>query len=344
MVEQLTLNQRVQGSSPCRPTENTALYCGIFLFDKSRGTLNFSCKEKPDTMKRITLIVTSLLITVALAGQQTAEKKLSTNLEELTSPQFVKAVELSKGVCVIPMGIIEKHATQLPLGSDLYEARAAVESAVTKEYAVVFPPYYFGQIFEARHQPGALAYSNDLIWQMLQETCEELSRNGLKKIILFSGHGGNESFVHFFCQSQLASARDYIVVLFEPGNDPVKDKEIQSLKKAKNDGHAGEEETSMIYYLRPDLVDLQALGAESGADQDRLAMMKNGYVGIWWYAKYPNHYCGDLAQPNKRLGELLIEKDADQLAGLIRYLKDNNEIERLQNEFYNRAENPLKMK
>jgi creatinine amidohydrolase len=293
-------------------------------------------------MKKITAI--SLMLPFCLAAISQNPAKLPVRMEELTSPQFVKAVELSKGVCVIPMGIIEKHATQLPLGSDLYEARAAVEAAVTKEYAVVFPPYYFGQIFEARHQPGTVAYSNDLIWQILQETCEEMARNGLKKIILFSGHGGNNAFLQFFCQSQLASEKDYIVVLFQPGEDPVMDKEIQSLKKASNDGHAGEEETSMIDYIRPDLVDRQALGAESGADQARLALMKNGYVGIWWYAKYPNHYAGDLAQPNKRLGELLIEKDAGQLAGLIRYLKDNNEIERLQNEFYDRASDPLKNK
>jgi creatinine amidohydrolase len=285
-------------------------------------------------MKKITAI--SLMLPFCLAAISQNPAKLPVRMEELTSPQFVKAVELSKGVCVIPMGIIEKHATQLPLGSDLYEARAAVEAAVTKEYAVVFPPYYFGQIFEARHQPGTVAY--------LQETCEEMARNGLKKIILFSGHGGNNAFLQFFCQSQLASEKDYIVVLFQPGEDPVMDKEIQSLKKASNDGHAGEEETSMIDYIRPDLVDRQALGAESGADQARLALMKNGYVGIWWYAKYPNHYAGDLAQPNKRLGELLIEKDAGQLAGLIRYLKDNNEIERLQNEFYDRASDPLKNK
>jgi creatinine amidohydrolase len=293
-------------------------------------------------MKKITAI--SLMLPFCLAAISQNPAKLPVRMEELTSPQFVKAVELSKGVCVIPMGIIEKHATQLPLGSDLFEARAAVEAAVAKEYAVVFPPYYFGQIFEARHQPGTVAYSNDLIWQILQETCEEMARNGLKKIILFSGHGGNNAFLQFFCQSLLASEKDYIVVLFQPGEDPVMDKQIQSLKKASNDGHAGEEETAMIYYIRPDLVDLPALGAESGADQARLALMKNGYVGIWWYAKYPNHYAGDLAQPNKRLGELLMEKDAWQLAGLIRYLKDNNEIERLQNEFYDRASDPLKNK
>jgi hypothetical protein len=42
------------------------------------------------------------------------------------------------------------------------------------------------------------------------------------------------------------------------------------------------------------------------------------------------------------LGELLITKDADQLAELIRYLKSSSTIEELHNEFYNRAENPLK--
>ena len=293
-------------------------------------------------MKRISAI--SLMLLFCLAAMPQNPARLPVRLEELTSPQFVKAVELSKGVCVIPMGIIEKHATHLPLGTDLFEARAAVEAAATKEYAVVFPPYYFGQIFEARHQPGTVAYSNHLMWQMLEETCTELSRNGLKKIILFNGHGGNNAFLQFFCQSQLASEKDYIVVLFQPGEDPETDKEIQSLKTAKNDGHAGEEETAMIDFIRPDLVDRQALGAESGADQARLALMKNGYVGIWWYSKYPNHYAGDLAEPNKRLGKLLVEKDAVQLAGLIRYLKENNEIERLQNEFYDRAEDPLKMK
>ena len=191
-------------------------------------------------------------------------------MEELTSPQFAKAVELSAGVCVIPIGIIEKHATHLPLGTDLYEARASVVMAAQKEYAVVFPPYYVGQIFEAMHQPGTIAYSNDLMWQMLEETCEELSRNGLKKIILFNGHGGSTYFLQYFCQSQLAAKKDYIVVLFQGGPDQEMDRQISSLKKATLDGHAGEEETSMMYFIRPDLVDAEAMGMESGLNQKRL--------------------------------------------------------------------------
>jgi creatinine amidohydrolase len=178
------------------------------------------------------------------------------------------------------------------------------------------------------------------MWKMLEETCKELSRNGLKKIILLNGHGGNSSFLQYFCQSQLAKQQDYIVVMFRPGNDPVNGKEIKSLKKATLDGHAGEEETSMMYYINPAFVDQEALKSESGLDQNRLAKLPFGYTGIWWYAKYPNHFASDINTPNKRLGELLIASDAGQLAELIKYLKTNNTIQQLQAEFFKKAENP----
>jgi creatinine amidohydrolase len=261
-------------------------------------------------------------------------------MEELTSPQFVTAVEKSGGVCVIPLGIIEKHGPHLPLGTDLFEIREVATTAARKEYAIVFPSYYFAQIFEARHQPGTMAYSHNLMWTMLEETCDELSRNGLKKIILANGHGGSTNFLQYFCQAQLAGRKDYIVVMFQGGSDSVLDKEINSLEKATLDGHAGEEETSMMYFIRPDLVNQQAIKTQSGLNQERLKDLPFGYTGIWWYASYPNHYASDVAEPNKKLGELLITKEANQLAELIKYLKNNNTIEQLQEEFNNRAKNP----
>jgi creatinine amidohydrolase len=293
-------------------------------------------------MKKLTLILFAVSLVLAAYGQSAATGALPFKMEELTSPKFVTAVEKAGGVCVIPMGIMEKHGPHLPLGTDMFEARAIASEAAEKEYAVVFPPYFNGQIFEARHQPGAIAYSTDLMWKTLEETCNELSRNGLKKIILVNGHGGTDSFLHYFCQAQLASPKDYIVVLFQPGSDPTLSKEIRSLKKAKLDGHAGEEETSMMSVIRPDLVDTAAIKNESGIDQARLSQLKNGYTGIWWFARYPNHFASDVATPNKRLGELLIKNDANQLAELIAFLKKDNTIEKLQNEFNKMAENPTK--
>jgi creatinine amidohydrolase len=293
-------------------------------------------------MKKLTIILLVLFWPVILSAQSGTGSVLPFKMEELTSPKFRIAVEKAGGVCVIPLGIIEKHGPHLPLGTDLFEARESVFDAAKKEYAIVFPPYFVGQIFEAKHQPGAIAYSSELMWKMLEETCNELSRNGLKKIILFNGHGGNSAFLEYFCQAQLANKKDYIVVLFESRPDPVNDKEIKSLSKASLDSHAGEGETSQMFFIRPDLVDIDAIKSESGLDQARLKQLKYGYTGIWWYARYPNHYASDIAQPDRRLGELLVTKDGNQLAELIKYLKNNNTVEQLQQEFYNRAENPVK--
>ena len=292
-------------------------------------------------MKKITIILMLILPAPVLFCQQTTPAGIPFKMEELTSPQFVKAVELSGGVCIIPLGIIEKHGPHLPLGTDMFESRETAFTAAKTEYAIVYPPYYVGQIFEAKHQPGTIAYSNELMWKMLEETCAELSRNGIKKIILKNGHGGSTNFLEFFCQSQLASRKDYIVVLFQVRTNPDYSKEIASLKKAKLDQHAGEGETSMMFFIRPDLVDQQAITSQSGLDQRRLDRLPYGYTGIWWYSSYPNHYASDVAQPNKRLGELLIRSEADQLVELIRYLKKNDTVKELQDEFYKRAENPL---
>jgi creatinine amidohydrolase len=301
---------------------------------------NGSNKNRLIMKKEIAAVVMSVISALSFA-QTVTKSDIPFKMEEITSPKFISAVEKAGGVCVIPIGIIEKHGPHLPLGTDLFEAREIGFSAAKKEYAVVFPPYFTGQIFEAKHQPGAIAYSRDLMWKMLEETCAELARNGLKKIILLNGHGGNNSFLQYFCQAQLTEQNNYVVVFFRPGDDPVLDKQAEALKKAKLDGHAGEEETSMMYVIRPDLVDIGAIKSESGLDQDRLKSLQNGYTGIWWYAKYPNHYASDIAQPSEKLGQILIEKEAIQLAGLIKFMKSDNSIVKLQDEFFKKAENPL---
>src|SRR5437879_7751221 len=107
-----------------------------------------------------------------------AQFKLSVKWEELTAADFRKAIQLSKSTCLLPFGILEKHGPHLPLGTDLLNVRHASFEAAQREYAVVFPQYYFGQIFEAKHEPGTVAYSMELQLKLLQETTDEMARNG----------------------------------------------------------------------------------------------------------------------------------------------------------------------
>src|SRR6266567_5078452 len=143
-------------------------------------------------------------------------QSLSVKWEELTAGDFVAAIEKSQGTCVLPFGILEKHGPHLPLGTDLINVRYASLHGAQQEYAIVFPEYYFGQIFEAKHQPGTVAYSAKLQLELLQETADEMARNGCKKIIIANGHGGNNYLLPFIAQAQLAAPRDYVVYVAQP--------------------------------------------------------------------------------------------------------------------------------
>src|SRR3984893_13645612 len=140
-----------------------------------------------------------------------SQAKLSAHWEELTAADFRSAIQQSQGTCLLPFGILEKHGPHLPLGTDLLDVRYAALHAAEQEYAVVFPEYYFGQIAEARHEDGLIAYSRTLQLSLLQETTDEMARNGCKKVLIVNGHGGNDSLLPYFAQTQLDKPHDYVV-------------------------------------------------------------------------------------------------------------------------------------
>jgi creatinine amidohydrolase len=263
---------------------------------------------------------------------------LSVHWEELTADDFRTAIARSQATCLLPFGILEKHGPHMPLGTDLLKVRSAVLAAAQREYAVVFPEYYFGQIFEARHEPGTVAYSTHLQLELLQETTDEMARNGCKKIIIVNGHGGNENLLPFFAQTQLEKPHDYVVyvlpVLSAPPGGPAK-------KSSGPDMHAGESETSKMLVARPDLVHMERATQESGADQARLRLPEDLYTAIWWYARFPNHYAGQGAAATKERGEFEMSHWEDAIVEVIRAVKADQTSLALQNEFFEKAEHPL---
>lgn len=275
------------------------------------------------------------------AGHAVSQSALSAKWEELTAPDFVQAIHQSKGVCVLPFGIIEKHGPHLPLGTDLLDVRFAVSNAVKHEYAVVFPEYYFGQIFEARQQPGTIAYSLPTQLTLLQETVSEMARNGCKKVVIVNGHGGNQSLLPLFGQAQLASQRDYVVYVFGLPNENVAGRPAL---KTPFDMHAGEVETSNMLIARPDLVHQDRAGQQSGADQHRLKLPESVYTGIWWYARFPNHYAGDASAATEELGEFDQKTWSTEIAEAIKAIRADDESLKLQNQFFEDAKHPLDTK
>jgi creatinine amidohydrolase len=265
------------------------------------------------------------------------QAKRSVKWEELTSADFRDGIAQAQGTCLLPFGILEKHGPHLPLGTDLLDVRYAALHAAEQNYTVVFPEYYFGQIFEAKHEPGTIAYSAELQMKLLQETTDEMARNGCKKIIIVNGHGGNENLLPYFAQSQLDKPHDYVVYVQWGREEPKGGPE----KKDHVDMHAGGTETSTMMIARPDLVHQDRAASESGADQKRVNLPDDVYTGIWWYARFPNHYSGDGALATKELGTFEMNAWISAIDDAIRAVKADDESLKLQNEFYEKSRHPL---
>jgi len=279
-----------------------------------------------------------LLVTfVMLAGGAMAQD-IPARWDELTASDWPKALEKSAYTCILPIGILEKHGPHAPMGSDLIQVREYAARVTKSEYAVVFPDYFYGQIYEARHQPGTFALPSHLVWEMLDATCEEIARNGFKKILIVNGHGGNPQLLRFFVQSQLERRRDYVVYFYDPGAEPDLAETVSKLRKSDpaTDMHAGERETSTLLYLRPDLVKMDHATDESGENQKRLAL-PDLYTAIWWYAAFPNHYAGEGAKASRELGQAMVEYRIASLARALRTVKADTRTPEIQKEFFDRV-------
>jgi len=264
--------------------------------------------------------------------------------EELTAKDFEAGVKQCEGVCVLPMGVLEKHGDHLPLGTDMIIATEAVKAAAAHSPAVVFPYYFMGQISEARHASGTIAASHKLIMDVLLEMCDEIHRNGFTKILLLSGHGGNYHFLPFFAQWFTGLNRPY--ALYTSYIHDINDDELNEIQTKSGiedmGGHGGFYETSLIQYLRPELVHMDRVVVDESKNLGRLDDIKNTgiYSGFGWYADYPNHFAGDPTGGTAKHGKLIFDILKKRIVRMIKAVKKDNTSLPLIMEFNNKTNNP----
>ena len=258
--------------------------------------------------------------------------------EALTAGQFQKAVK-ETGVCVIAMGVIEKHGEHLPLGTDFLNAHTVACLAARREPAVVFPPFYFGQIYEARCFPGTVTIRPTLLLELIQGVFDEIGRNGFGKIVLYNGHGGNDHLLAFLAQCSLWKEKPY--GLYLPGDilGPERRKEWKKVLETEEHGHACECETSLSLAHHAHLVNMDRVPEEPGTAQGRLKHLPPTFAGIRWYSNYPDHYAGDARTASEEKGLILQELLVDALAEYVAAVKADQAVESLQGEFFNRVRN-----
>ena len=270
--------------------------------------------------------------------------------ENLREEEFEEAISLSGGVCVLPVGCLEKHGQHLPVGTDVIHITEIARLAAEKESVCIFPTMYFGEKTGAGEFRGTVIFSAELRQQILKETCREISRNGFKKILLYNGHGGNQDMLSSFARSTLYDKVDYMVYTYSIGSDfatPKKllqknytyltkdDKEILKSynEQKKRFGHACFIETGWVYGVRPEVVRLDKINEESGESIHRFDEFSNRKISspFAWMADYPNSYAGDAHEGmNERIARAMVEFSTDSLCEVIKFLKE----EKISNEYY----------
>lgn len=258
--------------------------------------------------------------------------------ENLTAPDFAKAVQATQGTCIVPLGVIEKHGDHLPLGTDMFIARAVTEAAVQIEPAVIFPPYYLTAIHEAKHQPGTIAIDFRLMFDLLENCCREIARNGLRRIILLNGHGGNTGFLHCFADMMLEKPRDYTLYIIGVGEyyPSLSDPKWKAMQESEHDAHGGEIEASFVLADQPELVKMDQI-VDNGRPQNRSSHIHGLKNSITWYAEFPNHYGGNARPATAEKGKYAMEYGAKKVAELIRKAKADTVCPQLLSEFHARS-------
>ena len=258
--------------------------------------------------------------------------------ENLTSLDFERAVQTCQGVGVIPVGVLEPHASHLPLGTDMFSAHFMACKAAEQEPAIVFPAYPYGINIESAHLPGSLVIRREVAFALLENICDEMGRHGLKKIVLLNGHGGNRFYLPLFVQTLPEKEKPYVAYYADLPYYPGADEVIET----EETGHACEAETSQILYIQEELVKMGQRPPDpfTNLQRNQSLAQTGAYSPVDWYAMYPIMYVGDASRATVAKGKVIMDKLVAATVSLLRAVKDDATTPALFEEFLARKRQP----
>jgi creatinine amidohydrolase/Fe(II)-dependent formamide hydrolase-like protein len=200
---------------------------------------------------------------------------------ELTWPE-AKARFNEVDVALLPVGSIEQHGPHLPLDTDVFDAdylTRKVAEACSDPKPLVLPAISYGVSYHHEEFHGTISISNDTLAKLVYEIGLDVARNGIKKLVIINGHGGNSPALNH--AAQMINRDAHIFVCVDSGE--TSDVDIYQLIDTPNDVHAGEIETSSSLAVRPELVKMdQATRAVPEFSSNYLDFTSKR--GVLWYA------------------------------------------------------------
>jgi len=237
-------------------------------------------------------------------------------------------------VAILPVGSIEIHGPHMPTGTDSLIVYGVAKLAAEKADAVVLPPFYYAYVPENRHFPGTISLTAKTMLALLEEVCDEIARNGFKKILILNGHGGNNEILRVFLRDSLTKKRKYALYAMINPWAPLRDL-VEKLTEGRTFGHACEVETSLGLYLFQESIKLERIERE--AELGSTGLPQGIETPVDWQAYAAELYLGDPRHATREKGKMLVERFADYLADVIRTIKQETKVPRILDDFHRRA-------
>jgi creatinine amidohydrolase len=198
---------------------------------------------------RRTLITIFLFLSVAIFSFAKIENK-ALILQEMTWTDVQEYLK-NNDMVIIPLGSTEQHGPHLPLGADYYEAFEMSKLISAQTGVIVAPILMVGYSEYHSGFPGTLSLKPQTMEQIIFECVEMLIKYGFRRFLFFNYHGGNntvqERVIHRINHTTKA-----IAVSIGHGSPIQKEDGGEFF-----DWHAGLNETSIMLYLKPELVKIE---------------------------------------------------------------------------------------
>jgi len=244
-------------------------------------------------------------------------------LGELTWPEAEGRFR-DTDVALLPVGAIEQHGPHLPLDTDSFDAQYLAEQVALSSSPprpLVLPLIPYGVSYHHEDFAGTIDVAPGSLSSFVHDIGMSAARNGIRKLVIINGHGGNGPALHFAAQLINRDARIFTCV----DSGETSDTDIARLSETPNDVHAGEIETSTTLALRPEAVRTDRL--ESFVpDFSSQYLDFSSKRSVTWYTRTAriseSGILGDPTKASAEKGKQMWEVMIRNLVELVDHIKD----------------------
>jgi creatinine amidohydrolase len=245
--------------------------------------------------------------------------------EEFTWPEIREAVAQNR-VAVLPVGTVEQHGPHLPLVTDVLTASEMSRRAVERmpEEALLLPPVYYS--FNEHHMdfPGTIAVEGPTIVNYVTDIGRSLAHHGFRKILLVNGHGSNVPFLDVAARN--ITNRTEAICAMVSWWSLIPKELFHELRESQYPGgmaHGCELETSVLLYLRGDLVQMEKAECDISFRPTEFFYwdLEAGSPVFFqeWFSRYSRTgTVGDPTKASRQKGERFVVAVVDRMVDLLR--------------------------